>query len=55
MQSGAYGLRPLGFKGFTFGFVGSYFSDVPAEMDSEEDHQDVILRGLSISQLGMKQ
>ena len=44
MQLGAYGLRPFGFKGFIFGFVGSYFSNVPAGVDSEEDHQEVILK-----------
>ena len=46
MQPGAYGLRPLWFKRFIL----SYFSNVPAGVDSEED-QEVILKGLSIVQL----
>lgn len=43
---GPYGLRPCGFKGFIFGFVGSYFSSVLAGGDSDEDHQEAICRGV---------
>ena len=42
MRLNTYGLRPWGFKGFIFGLVGSYFSDVLAGVDSDEDHQEPI-------------